>query len=246
MIDRQIHPDPSSMGQAAAAAAADAIGDAIAQRGGARIIVATGTSQFEVLAALTARQDIDWTKVDGFHLDEYIGLGPDHRASFCRYLRERFVSHVPIRHFAYLDGRQKAEDLVQSVGMLLTAAPIDVALVGIGENAHLAFNDPPADFLTRDPYKIVPLDHACRMQQVGEGWFNSIDDVPTHAISMTIQQILQSRRIICSVPDARKAVAVERSLCGPVTPMVPASILQQHPAVQLFLDPHAAKRLPAP
>lgn len=213
---------------------------AVAQRGTARLIVATGSSQFEVLNALVQTDGIDWTAIDGFHLDEYVGLPSSHPASFCGYLKERFVNRVALRSFHYLDGLSDPSTVCDQAERAIRSAPIDLALIGIGENGHLAFNDPPADFETKRAYHVVQLDEACRLQQVGEGWFASLADVPTHAISMTISQILQAHRIVCSVPDSRKARAVADSIEGPVTPLVPASILRQHPRATIVLDRAAA------
>ncbi len=240
----EVLPDAAAMGRAAASHGAEALRTAIADRGAARLIVATGASQFEVLAALVAEPEIDWTRVTGFHLDEYLGLPLSHPASFRGYLRERFVGRVPLAAFHELNGEAvdpRAE--CDRVGALLTEAPVDVAFVGIGENGHLAFNDPPADFVTEAPYLVVDLDGDCRRQQLGEGWFESLDAVPTRALSMSVRQILKSRRIVCSVPDARKAAAVTASVEGPVTPTVPASILREHPDCTLFLDAAAASGL---
>jgi glucosamine-6-phosphate deaminase len=179
-----------------------------------------------------------------FHLDEYIGLPADHPASFRRFLHERLIDRVSIPRYNLLDGEKDPQAVIQQVGAALRAAPIDVAFVGIGENGHLAFNDPPADFDTTEPYLIVELDEACRRQQVGEGWFRSIDEVPAKAISISVRQILEAREIICVVPDARKAEAVRNSLDGPVTPAVPASILQTHPNATIYLDTASASLLP--
>lgn len=241
----QIHVFDSKqrMGEAAAEMAARAIRDAIAARGRARIIGATGASQFEFLDALTARDDVQWEHVELFHLDEYLGLPESHPASFRRYLRERLLSKVPIGTAHLLDGEADPETVRREVGAALTSAPVDIAFVGIGENGHLAFNDPPANFDATDPYLVVSLDEACRNQQVGEGWFPDVDAVPAQALSMSVRQILASREILCIVPDTRKAAAVQASLEGPVTPDVPASILQTHPNVTFFLDQHAAARL---
>jgi len=236
--------DGKELGTRAASQAADVIIQAIDARGSANVVVATGASQFETLAALVARQDIPWDRITGFHLDEYLEIPEDHPASFRRYLRERLVSQVPIKEFHYIDGQ--AEDIATEctrLGTLIAAHPIDVALVGIGENGHLAFNDPPADFDTQEPYLVVELDEACRRQQHGEGWFPTLEDVPTQAISMSIQQILKSAAIVCSVPDERKADAVAQTVEGPVSADVPASILQSHAATTLYLDPPAASRL---
>ncbi len=238
-----IASDRSELGKAAAAKGAAVLQRAIAERGQARLIVATGSSQFEVLDALVSTPGIDWTKVDGFHLDEYIGLPRTHVASFCGYLAKRFVDRVPLRSFQYLDGTADPKETCSLVGARLTNLPIDLAMVGIGENGHLAFNDPPADFETTVPYIVVNLDEACRKQQVGEGWFDDLAHVPKQAISMSIRQIMASRHIVCSVPDRRKAKAVVDSVEGPITPEVPASILQQHPSVDLILDQTSASLL---
>ena len=240
----ETYPDAAAMGAAAAARGAAALRAAIADRGAANLVVATGASQFEVLAALVAQPDLDWSRVTGFHLDEYLGLPLAHPASFRGYLRERFASRVPLAAFHELNGEAADPDAERRrVGALLTARPIDVAFVGIGENGHLAFNDPPADFDTEEPYLIVDLDAACRRQQLGEGWFDSLDAVPTRALSMSVRQILKSRTLVCSVPDARKAAAVRDAVEGPVTPAVPASILRTHPDCTLFLDEAAASLL---
>jgi len=243
IIDIVIQPDRPRMGAYSAKLAAMILRSAIAERGQARIIVATGSSQFEVLDSLTKEPDIDWTCVDGFHLDEYVGISADHPASFCGYLKSRFVDKVPLRSFHYLDGKLNPTAVCQEASERLLTAPVDVAMIGIGENAHLAFNDPPADFETQKAYHVVVLDEACRKQQVGEGWFPSMQDVPTHAISMTIHQILQSKKIICSVPDERKAPAVRDSVEGPTTNLVPGSILKRHPNATLVLDRAAASLL---
>ena len=232
------------MGEKAAAAAATAIRAAIADRGEATIIVATGASQFTVLSNLVAAEDLDWSRVTSFHLDEYIGLPITHEASFRKYLKERFVDLIPLKEFHYIDGEQDPPEAeCERLAGLIAQHHVDVALVGIGENGHLAFNDPPADFETTQPYLVVDLDEACRNQQFGEGWFPSLEAVPKQAISMSVQQILKSKQIVCSVPDERKAVAVAGAVEGPVSPDVPASILQQHGDTTLFLDVPAASRL---
>ena len=232
-----------AMGNWVATQAGDAISNAIAEFGHASIVIATGASQFEVLDSLAKRSDIDWSVVTGFHLDEYIGLDDSHPASFCKYLRERFVDRVPLKAFHYLNGDQDPNQVLVSVGDRLVQSRIDVALVGIGENGHLAFNDPPADFRTTEPYLIVELDKKCRMQQVGEGWFDSLDDVPRQAISMSVQQILKSKKIFCSVPDSQKADAVRDTLEGSISPLVPASILREHPDTCLIIDQASASKL---
>jgi len=224
------------LGRKAAQDGVELIRQAIAERGEANIIVATGASQFEMLAELVTASDIDWSKVTGFHLDEYVGLPMSHPASFRRYLQERFVSKVPLRAFHFINGEGDCGAECRRLNPIIAAHPIDVAFVGIGENGHLAFNDPPADFETEDPYIVVNLDEACRRQQMGEGWFATLEDVPPQAISMSIRHIMKSRSIICSVPDQRKAEAVKGALEGPVTPDVPASILQQHDGTTIYLD----------
>lgn len=235
--------DAKEMGQRAGAEAAEVIRLAIHDRGQANIIVATGASQFEVLGALVAAGGIDWRRVVGFHLDEYLGLPISHPASFRRYLKERLVDRVPIGKFHYLDAETDSESECRRVGELIAAVSIDVALVGVGENGHLAFNDPPADFQSENPYIIVDLDDACRRQQLGEGWFPTFDDIPKQAISMSIRQIMKSKNIICSVPDQRKAEALRAAVEGPVTPQLPASILQEHPQTRFIVDPPAAALL---
>ena len=237
--------DREAMGRWVAKHAADDLRSAIREHGSANLVVATGASQFEVLKELVRQPDLDWSSVHGFHLDEYVGLSSDHGASFCRYLKERFVDHAPLAAFHFLRGDVDPAETISQVGDLIRRSRIDVALVGIGENGHLAFNDPPADFETEEPYLIVELDEPCRMQQVGEGWFESLDDVPTHAISMSVKQILKSAKIYCSVPDQRKAEAVRNTLEGPITPEVPASILRTHEATSLVIDEAAASDLSA-
>ena len=229
-----------AMAQAAAAHAAASIKRAVVERGQARIIVATGASQFEFLEDLTANQAVDWTRVTLFHLDEYVGLPIDHPASFRKYILERVIGRTSLQDYLLLDGEGDVREVCRQAGAELKAAPVDVAFVGIGENGHLAFNDPPADFTTDEPYLVVQLDDACRRQQVGEGWFVSIDHVPQSAISMSVRQILKSREIICVVPDARKAEPVKAALEGPVTPEVPASALRDHGNVTMYLDAASA------
>jgi glucosamine-6-phosphate deaminase len=233
----QVFDTKQELGRAAATRAAAAIGEATLRAGEARVIAATGASQFEFLDALTTSRGVDWGRVDMFHLDEYVGVSDSHPASFRRYLRERIVDRVHPRSFELLvgDAADPAAEC-RRVGALLAQSPIDVAFVGIGENGHLAFNDPPADFVTEEPYLVVELDEACRRQQLGEGWFASLDDVPRRALSMSIRQILKAREILCIVPDARKAKAVSECLEGAVSPLHPSSILQSHPATTIYLD----------
>jgi glucosamine-6-phosphate deaminase len=245
-VDIRTFADSLTLGRHAAAEAASAIQDAVAARGTARVIAATGASQFHFLQELTAMPGLPWDAVELFHLDEYLGIPATHPASFRKYLAERLIGPTGVRRTHLIDGEGDPELVCQAVGREIASAPIDVAFVGIGENAHLAFNDPPADFDTREPYMVVQLDEACRRQQVGEGWFSSLDDVPTRAISMSVNQILASRRILCMVPDRRKAEAVAASVNGPVTPRVPASILQTHADTTLFLDRESASLLGRP
>lgn len=229
-------PDKKSLASAAAARAATVIRDSIAERGKARIIAATGASQFEFLGALTKIADIDWQRVEMFHLDEYVGLPGTHPASFCKYLRERFIDKVGISEYHLLSGTADPATVMREVGELLQRAPIDIAFVGVGENGHLAFNDPPADFDTQEPYAVVTLAEPCRRQQLNEGWFPTLEDVPKQAISMTISQILKAKEILCIVPDARKAQAVKNCFEAPVSPMAPASALQNHANTTVYLD----------
>jgi glucosamine-6-phosphate deaminase len=224
------------MAQAASAQAAEAIRRAIHSLGRARIIVATGASQLEFLEDLTTNQTVDWPRVTLFHLDEYVGLPIEHPASFRRYILERVIRKTSTQDYLLLDGEGDVREVCRQAGEAVGAAPIDVAFVGIGENGHLAFNDPPADFTTDEPYIIVQLDEACRRQQVGEGWFGSIAQVPQSAISMSIRQILKAKAIICVVPDERKAAPVKAALEGPLTPDVPASALRDHENVTVYLD----------
>ncbi|WP_246505079.1 glucosamine-6-phosphate deaminase [Microvirga antarctica] len=241
----QVFPTKDALAKAAAALGAQAIRAAIAAKGRANIVVATGASQFEVLEALVADQTIDWTKVTGFHLDEYIGMADDHPASFRRYLRERFTEQLPrLGAFHFVNGDAPSlEGELERVSSLIAAHPIDVTFAGIGENGHLAFNDPPADFDTEVPYIVVSLDEKCRRQQFGEGWFKAFDDVPKTAISMSIRQIMKSKLLILSVPDERKAAATREALEGPVSNLCPASIVQRHPACHILLDPQSASAL---
>ncbi len=244
MIDVRIVPDKQILGVQAAACGAAAIREALSRYGEATIVVATGASQFEMLQALVAADDIDWSKVTAFHLDEYVGLGTDHPASFRRYLEERFVGPLGGKvRFMPVDGLAEPAAEAKRLNGLIGGRRIDVCFAGIGENCHLAFNDPPADFETDDPYIIVTLDEACRQQQFGEGWFPSLEAVPQRAISMSVRQILKSALIVLSVSDTRKAQATRDALEGEVTPLHPASILQRHERTVAFVDPAAASLL---
>ena len=232
----------TQLGEKAAIKGAEEIRKAILSNGKANIIVATGASQFEMLEALI-KQDIDWTKVTAFHLDEYIGIPETHPASFRKYLKERFVSKIPLKEFNYVNGETNPQSECDRLAEIIKKHRIDVAFIGIGENGHLAFNDPPADFETEEAYIVVNLDEACRKQQMGEGWFPNLESVPKQAISMSIKQILKSKVIICSVPDERKAKAVKDSLENPISPLVPATILQNHEAIWMYLDNDSASLL---
>lgn len=235
--------DRITMGRYTAEKAATHLRQCLSQKTECNLVIATGSSQFEVLDSLVSQPDIDWSRVNGFHLDEYLGIDRSHSASFCGYLAKRFVDRVPLKSFFYLDGTKLPELLRSQASEQLAARTIDLLLCGIGENGHLAFNDPPADFATQEPYLIVELDEACRRQQVGEGWFDSLDQVPTQAISMSIHQILKADKILCSVPDQRKAEAVRNTVEGELSPQVPASALKQHADVTLVLDAASATLL---
>lgn len=243
-MDVRIFDTKDEMGRVAAADGAAAIRAALDERSAANIILATGASQFAVLDVLV-REDLDFSRIHCFHLDEYVGIPVTHPASFRKYLRERFVDRLPVppAAFHFLDGEGDCAAECRRVGEIIASHPIDVAFIGIGENGHLAFNDPPADFETDEPYILVELDEACRRQQLGEGWFPTFEDVPGRAISMSIRQIMKSNAIVCTVPDERKAEAVKKSIKGPVTPDLPASILQQHDRATIYLDRAAASLL---
>ncbi|MCA9194862.1 MAG: glucosamine-6-phosphate deaminase [Planctomycetales bacterium] len=238
-----IAPNRVALGQFVGQVAGEIIREAIQTNGCCRLVVATGSSQFEVLDQLVQQPGIDWGKVEGYHLDEYIGLDASHPASFVGYLKQRFVDRVPLKSFFFLNGKTPPNELLEQANSQLAGRPINLMLCGIGENGHLAFNDPPANFDASEPYLIVDLDEACRKQQVGEGWFDSLDQVPTRAISMSIRQILGAQRILCSVPDRRKAEAVCNTLEQPVSPLVPASALRNHAATTLILDAASASLL---
>jgi glucosamine-6-phosphate deaminase len=240
----RVFDDKIKLGQAAAEQAAAAIRKATSTGGRARIVAATAASQLEFLGALTKMPQIDWPNVEVFHLDEYIGLPLTHPGSFRKMLLEQLVEKVGIRKYHLLDGDDpQPEQVVRQVGKELASAPVDIAFLGIGENGHIAFNDPPADFETEDPYIIVNLDEACRRQQVGEAWFSGISQVPERAISMSARQILKAREILAVVPDDRKAQAVKDCLELEISPMHPASVLRKHPNATLYLDTHSASLL---
>jgi glucosamine-6-phosphate deaminase len=240
----KVFNDRVVLGQAAAEQAAAAIRRAVAERGYARIIAATAASQFEFLDDLTKAPDIDWSKVEAFHLDEYVGLPVSHPGSFRKMLLEQLVQKTGIANYHLLDGdAADPMEAVQRVSKQLASAPVDIAFLGIGENGHIAFNDPPADFETEEPYIIVSLDEACRQQQVGEAWFADISQVPKRAISMSARQILKAREILAVVPGPRKAQAVKACFEGAVSPKAPASILRTHPNATVYLDKNSASLL---
>ena len=240
-----VYPTKEAMAQASAAKTAELLKEAIQHKGHATFIAATGASQFDFLDALTAIPGIDWSKTTMFHLDEYIGLPEGHPASFHRYLYERLIDRVHPGTVHLIQGNTGAPQAeCDRLKGLIAKDEIDVTFVGIGENGHLAFNDPPADFSATDPYIIVSLDEACRRQQLREGWFTSFEEIPSQAISISIQQIMKSRAVICTVPEGRKARAVYDCFTGEVTPNHPSSILRQHEQAYVFLDADAASLLP--
>lgn len=230
-------------GSEAARHAAAILRTTIQERGSARIIGASAASQIEFLDALVQEPGIDWSKVELFHLDEYIGLPSTHPASFCKFLQDRLINRTGIKRYHFLNGEEDTTDSIRRVSKEIQAAPIDVAFIGIGENGHLAFNDPPANFDTEEPFIVVTLDELCRKQQVAEGWFKDIEDVPKRAISMSIRQILKAREILAIVPGKRKAHAVRDCFTGPVRPTAPASILRDHEQTTVYLDRESAALL---
>jgi glucosamine-6-phosphate deaminase len=238
-----VFPDTKSLAKSASAAAADALRQSIKKSGSVRIIAATGAAQFDFLERLTQSADIDWSKVEMFHLDEYIGISADHPASFRKFLLERLINKTGIKRYHLLEGDRDPQQVIRVVTAEIRKAPIEVAFVGIGENGHLAFNDPPADFETDEAYIVVELDEACRRQQLGEGWFKTLDDVPRRAISMTVRQVLKAEQIFAIVPDSRKAPAIAKCFGGDISPMAPASILRTHPRTVLYLDQNSAALL---
>ncbi len=243
-MEKKIFPTKQELAEAAARYGAAKINAALDAKESAAIILATGASQFEMLQSLVT-QAVDWSRVRAFHLDEYIGISAEHPASFRKYLKERFADQVPnLREFNYIEvDKRNPEEECARIGSLIGGTEIDAAFIGIGENGHLAFNDPPADFDTQRSFLVVTLDEACRRQQYGEGWFASLEQVPLTAISMSIAQIMKSRSLIVTVPDRRKAEAVRCALEGEVTPDCPASILQRHADCRLFLDKDSASLL---
>lgn len=232
------------LGKKAAEFAAKRLNETIDKNGSARLLLSTGASQFDTLSELIKR-DIDWSKVEMFHLDEYVNMTESHPASFRKYLKERFTTKVNLKNAYFVNGEGDIKANIAALSEEIKKAPIDVALIGIGENAHIAFNDPPADFEIKEPYIVVELDEKCRMQQVGEGWFNGINDVPTHAISMSVYQIMSSECIISCVPYGVKAKAIHDTLTSELTNMIPATMLKEHKDVTLFIDNDSASMLSA-
>ncbi|OUS75101.1 glucosamine-6-phosphate deaminase [Paenibacillus sp. MY03] len=243
-LNIRIFNSADELGEAAAIEAANIMNEKIKEKGKVRIVLSTGASQFQFFESFV-RQSIDWSKVEMFHLDEYIGLPISHAASFRKYLQERFVERVgsALGKVHYVSGELEPEAHIRQLSEEITKESIDLALIGIGENAHIAFNDPPADFETTDPYLIVNLDDNCKRQQVGEGWFASLDDVPNQAISMSVRQILKAKHIISCVPHRVKAGAIRLALEPAVTPDIPASILKKHESWSLFLDKESSSEI---
>lgn len=237
-----VSDDPGRLGRKAAGMVAECLSEIISTAGEARMVVSTGSSQFELFQALV-KEDVDWPKVEVFHLDEYIGLPVSHRASFRKYLYERFINLVPVKQFYGVDVEGDIGERINYLTSEIRKRPIDLGLIGIGVNGHIAFNDPPADFKTRDAYIVVELDEVCRMQQVSEGWFGKIGEVPEKAVSMSVWQIMQCRRIISVVPHSVKADAVFKTLTSSLTPMIPATMLKTHTDWNLFLDRMSASEL---
>ncbi len=237
--------NPDALGRAAARETARRLTAAIEEYGGARLVVSTGSSQFETLAALV-QEPVDWARVTMFHLDEYLGMDDRHPASFRRYLHERLLDLVPVGRAVLVEGdAANVEQMLADLTRAIQERPVDVGLIGIGQNAHVAFNDPPADFDTRDAYRVVTLNDECKRQQVGEGWFTDVSKVPPLAVSMTVHQILQCRTIISAVPHAVKADAIFRTLTADESPWVPATILRRHSDWALYLDTQSAAKLDA-
>ncbi len=233
----------AEMAEAAAGYAARSLRALLSRQGRVRLLAATGASQIDFLDRLVSEPGIEWRQVELFHLDEYAGIAMDHPASFARYIRQRIVDLTGIERFHLLDGTLDPGEMAAEMSREIARESVDLAFVGIGENGHLAFNDPPADFETESPYLVVELDEACRKQQVGEGWFSSFESVPQQAITISIPQLLKTKEILCIVPDARKAEAVRRCLEEPISPWAPASVLRAHPNTTIFLDAAAASLL---
>lgn len=228
------------LGKRAAHAIAEKLCKAIVEKGEARLVLSTGGSQFETLEALL-REDVPWDKVTVFHLDEYIDLPLTHAASFRKYLKERFMDHVPLKESVFVETEGNVDENICVLTQRVREKVIDVGVIGIGENAHIAFNDPPADFETKEAYIVVNLDSRCKKQQVGEGWFKDECEVPCQAVSMTPYQIMQCAHIISPVPHKVKADAIRKVLSSKkIDPMIPGSLLKTHSDFNLFLDEDSA------
>lgn len=239
----RVFEDKVSLAKAAAEQAADAIRRAARERGVARVVAASAMSQSDFLRELTAIPGVPWKQVELFHLDEYIGLPMTHPASFCKFLQEHLISKTGITNLHLLNGADDPAKVIAAANQAISVAPIDVAFVGIGENGHIAFNDPPADFETEQPFLVVNLDEACRRQQVGEGWYKNISEVPKQAISMSVRQVMKAKEILAVVPDSRKAQAVKACFDGEITPMAPSSILRTHRSATVYLDKNSSALL---
>ena len=240
-MEIRICENPDALGKSAAAFVAEALREIIKKKGYARIALSTGASQFDTLKHLVC-EDVDWSKVEMFHLDEYVDLPETHPASFRKYLKERFVEKVgALRAVNFVDGTREG---IAALTERIKSEPIDIGLIGIGENTHIAFNDPPADFNTEESYIVVDLDEACRRQQLGEGWFPTLDDVPRQAVSMTVSQIMKCEKIVSCVPYAVKADAVMKTLTTKeTTNLVPATMLKTHPDFTLYIDSDSARKV---
>lgn len=237
-----VSPTPKQLGENAAKAIAMLLNETIDRQGSARLVLSTGASQFETIEALL-KEEVAWEKVEAFHLDEYVGLPESHPASFRRYLKERFLSKVSLKAVHFVNGEGDVEANIAALTKELRKAPADVGVIGIGENGHIAFNDPPADFDTDLAYKVVNLDDRCKKQQVGEGWFATVEDVPKQAITMCVKQIMSCRHIVTATPHQVKAEAVFNTITKPIQPAIPATILKTHPDWRLFLDEASASLL---
>ena len=238
-MEIRICKNSESLGKSAAKYVAQEIRDCIKEKGSARIALSTGASQFDTIKALVEEPDIRWDLVEMFHLDEYVDLPEEHIASFRKYLKERFVDKIgTLKAVHFVDG---TPECITKLTEEIRKEPIDIGLIGIGENAHIAFNDPPADFDTKEAYIVVDLNERCKQQQMGEGWFTTIDDVPKQAVSMTAYQIMLCKKIVSCVPYAVKAEAIKNTLkAKEVTNMIPATLLKNHPDIILYLDEDSA------
>jgi len=237
-----IGANASELGLNAAKLVAGKLNDSLRKKGEARLVIATGSSQFEMLESLMLEK-IEWGKIEVFHLDEYIGLPVTHAASFRKYLYDRFLNHITVKKFHSVDVEGDVLQKIKALTAEIRKKPLDLGLIGIGVNGHIAFNDPPADFDTRESYIVVDLDEQCKLQQVGEGWFGSLEEVPAQAVSMTPWQIMQCKTIVSAVPHKVKAVAVRNTLLNKLTNIVPATMLKQHNDWHLFLDNNSASEI---